>query len=204
MMKLLAILLVFSLWSQPLSAARESFDAFFAEPAAEFGLPEGLLAAIARVESGLNPWAINIAGRGYQCISREEALARAQAAQAAGRSFDLGIMQINSWWLDKTGLSPEAILDPQANIRFGGWILKQEFERFGNVREAVGAYHSPWPHRAGPYADLVLAVLNQKNRKAAFVPAALKTPQQSRKIRVSETTIANSMKVRKKTYEGYK
>jgi hypothetical protein len=112
-------------------------------------------------------------------------------------------MQINSWWLDKTGLSLEAALEPQANIRFGGWILKQELERFGNVRQAVGAYHSPWPHRAGPYADLVLAAFNQKNvkLKAGSVQAALEAPQQSREMKVSGTVSVNSMKVRKKIYE---
>jgi len=168
---LAVLLVIISFWSQPLWAARPAESGLFAAPAAEFGLSAELLTAIAKVESGLNPWAVNIAGRGYQCVSREEALARAEKARAAGLSFDIGIMQINNWWLDKTGLSLDAALEPQTNIQFGSWILKQELERFGDVRRAVGAYHSPRPHRAGPYADRVLAALN-KNVKAAPYPAS--------------------------------
>ena len=187
-------LAVLSLWSQPLGAARsaEPFEALFPAAAAEFGLPADLLADIAKVESGFNPWAVNIAGRGYHCASREEALAKARAARAAGRSFDIGLMQINNWWLDKFSLSLEAILEPRANIRFGGWILKQELERYGDLRRAVGAYHSPRPQRAGPYADLVLAAWG---KKAPASPAVVKTPEHSREMKVSSS--ANSMKVRK-------
>ena len=187
-------LAVIFLWSKPLCAARpaESFEAFFPMASVEFGLPEGLLVAVAQVESSLNPWAVNIAGQGYQCVSREEALARAGAARAAGRSFDLGLMQINNWWLDKFGLTLEEALEPRNNIRFGAWILKEELERHGNLRRAVGAYHSPRPHRAGPYADRVLAAWGKK------APAVSKKPQHSREMKVSGRLSVNSMKVRKK------
>ncbi|MCL2029795.1 MAG: lytic transglycosylase domain-containing protein [Deltaproteobacteria bacterium] len=196
-----ALLLVF-LWSQPLCAARtaEPFEALFPMVTAEFGLPEGLLTAIAKVESGFNPWALNIGGRAYQCLSKEEALARAKAARAAGRSFDLGLMQINSWWLDKFSLSLEAILEPRTNIRLGAWILKEELERHGDLRRAVGAYHSPRPHRAGPYADLVLAAWGKKAPPSPAV-STIHFIQHSREIKVSGTLSANSMKVRRKTYD---
>lgn len=58
--------------------------------------PAPLVEAIARQESGLNPLAVNIAGKSYYPATREEAAQLIQRAIAAGQSFDVGKMQINS------------------------------------------------------------------------------------------------------------
>jgi soluble lytic murein transglycosylase-like protein len=68
-------------------------SAFAAEPEP----PVQLVEAIARQESGLNPLAVNIAGKSYYPATREEAEQLIQKAIAAGQSFDVGKMQINSW-----------------------------------------------------------------------------------------------------------
>ena len=192
----LAAGLLLCLWSSPvLAVARpaEPLAVLFTASATEFGLSETLLTAIARVESGLNPWAVNVAGRSYACQSREEALAVARAAQAAGQSFDVGLMQINSWWLKKYGLSLEAVLEPATNIRFGSWILKRELDRWGDLRRAVGAYHSPQPRRAEAYADRVLAALQSENFRPTI---SYPIPASSEKLKVAGTLTRNSMKVR--------
>ena len=64
--------------------------------AAEPGPPAPLVEAIARQESGLNPLAINIAGKSYSPATREEAEQLIQKAIAAGLSFDVGMMQTNA------------------------------------------------------------------------------------------------------------
>jgi soluble lytic murein transglycosylase-like protein len=192
----LAAGLLLGLWSSPVLAAARPTEplaaplaALFAASASEFGLSETLLMAIAQVESGLNPWAVNVAGRSYACLSREEALAVARA----GQSFDVGLMQINRWWLKKYGLSLEAVLEPAANIRFGSWILKQELERWGDLRRAVGAYHSPQPRRAEAYAGRVLAALQSESFRPAI---SYPIPASSEKLKVAGTLTRNSMKVR--------
>ena len=66
-------------------------------------------------------------------VSRDEALAAARRAEAAGQSFDSGIMQINNWWLRRYGIPLEAVFEPEANILLGAWILKQAIEQDGDV-----------------------------------------------------------------------
>jgi len=133
----------------------------FQEAAQTWGVPVALTRAIARVESGFSPWAINIEGRGYTFASKEKALEKGQQAQNANRSFDSGVMQVNSFWLKKYGIPLEAALDPGANIFLGSWILKQEIERHGQTWNAVGAYHSPDEARSRRYIELVKAALEK-------------------------------------------
>jgi hypothetical protein len=158
------VLAVFYLWSNPLAAQITVSDLpsvtdIFAASCQEFNIPKPLALAIARVESGLKPWTLNIEGRSFWFDSKEEALEKAGEAWEAGRSFDIGLMQVNSQWLRRFGIPPEAALDPLANIYLGAWILKQEINRHGDLRAAIGAYHSPTPAKAGRYADLVMAAL---------------------------------------------
>jgi hypothetical protein len=123
--------------------------------AAEPEPPAPLVKAIARQESGLNPLAINIAGKSYYPATREEAEQLIQKAIAAGQSFDVGAMQINSWWMERLTLDPVSLLDPATNERWGKWILAKEIARHGLNWKAVGKYHSPDPERGRLYAWLV-------------------------------------------------
>lgn len=94
-----------------------------------FNLPSQLLEAIAHVESGRNPRALNVNSDG---------------------SVDIGLMQINSRWLpelSEIGITPDDLYVPCINVHVGAWILAQEVERYGYSWEAIGAYH------AGPYTN---------------------------------------------------
>ncbi len=140
----------------------------FEEAAAKWEVPAEWTQAIARVESGLAPWSLNIEGKGYRFDSKEKALEKAKEAEAEGRSFDSGVMQVNNFWLKKYGIPLEAALDPLANIYLGSWILKQEIDRHGQTWDAVGAYHSPNEARGRRYADMVKNALGKGPvRKAA-------------------------------------
>jgi hypothetical protein len=123
--------------------------------AAEPKPPAQLVEAIARQESGLNPLALNIAGQSYYPATREEAERLIRSAMEAGRSFDVGTMQINSWWMERLGIDPFSLLDPAINERWGKWILAEAIARHGLNWKAVGTYHSPDPERGRQYAWLV-------------------------------------------------
>ena len=123
--------------------------------AAEPGPPAPLVEAIARQESGLNPLAVNIAGKSYYPATREEAERLIQKAIAAGQSFDVGMMQVNNWWMERFAIDPFSLLDPATNERWGKWILAEEIDRHGLNWKAVGKYHSPDPERGRQYAWLV-------------------------------------------------
>lgn len=88
--------------------------------------PAWLIEAIARQESSLNPLAVNVAGKTYYPATRQEAEAIIAAAQASGKSYDVGLMQINRWWIERHGIPPASLLDPDVNRQWasGYWNRK--------------------------------------------------------------------------------
>ncbi len=91
-----------------------------------------------------------------KAIAEQESSMRPQARnQNTDGSHDLGLMQINSLWLEelaRRGVSLAQLLDPCTNIHAGAWILSKQIERFGNTWQAIGAYHSRTPEHNARYA----------------------------------------------------
>ena len=117
--------------------------------------PPALVKAIAWQESGMNSLAVNVAGKSYYPATREEAERLIREALAAGKSFDVGKMQINSWWMERLSIDPFSLLDPDVNETWGKRILTEEIARHGLNWQAVGKYHSPDQERGRKYAWLV-------------------------------------------------
>jgi len=126
--------------------------AFLTLPVRAEDAPPGLLEAIARQESGENPLAVNVAGKDFAPANREEAMRIIRQAQAEGKSFDVGLFQVNSWWMERYHIPPESLLDPATNRKWGLFILAQEIARHGLNWQAVGKYHSPDRERGRRYA----------------------------------------------------
>ena len=103
----------------------------------QYGVSYELLYAIAKVESGLNPYAININGKGYYPESKEFALRLIENAE----NYDAGLMQINSFWIEKYDLEREKLFDPYYNAMWGAYILRYCQSIFGNTWKAVECYH---------------------------------------------------------------
>ena len=137
-----------------LSASPALADVFDAQ-CSRYRVPKRLVLAIAKTESGLDPWVVNVAGKDYRPGSRAGALAIIRQARARGLSHDIGLMQINNWWLNHLNISPEIALEPRNNAALGVWILAREIQRHGYNWTAVGAYHSPTPARQRMYAQVV-------------------------------------------------
>ena len=148
-MKLILFLLAFLFLTAP--ALADVFDA----PCSRYGVPKRLVRAIAKTESGLDPWCVNVGGKTYRPGSRASALTIIRQAHARGLSHDIGLMQINNWWLKHLRISPEVALEPRNNAMLGVWILANEIRRHGCNWTAVGAYHSPTPARQRMYAQVV-------------------------------------------------
>ncbi|GAB6075242.1 hypothetical protein JCM12825_01200 [Desulfurobacterium crinifex] len=100
--------------------------------------------AIAEVESGMNPKAINHNRNGTK---------------------DLGLMQINTIWLKelkKYGIGEKELLeDPCLNIHIGAWILNKCIAKYGYNWKAVGCYHSCTPELNKSYSRKVYSVLSR-------------------------------------------
>lgn len=145
-----------------------SLKSMFKEVADYWNIPQEWAEAISMVESRQHPWTLNIEGAGYYFETKEQVLEAAQEAWTAGKSFDVGLMQVNSYWLKKYNIPLEAVFDPLANIYMGGYVLKEEIKQHGLTTQAIGAYHSPDPDRGRRYADTVLNLLEnpQTSQKA--------------------------------------
>lgn len=149
------MMLLLTLFMCCMATPAQATDALFDRACARYRVPKQLLLAIAHTESRLYPWAVNVSGKSYRPSSRTQALQIIHAARKRGLSYDVGMMQINNWWLKRLRISPEQALEPQNNILLGAYILASELRRHGYNWRAVGAYHSPTPSRQRLYAKVV-------------------------------------------------
>lgn len=97
------------------------------QAARRHGVPADLLYAIASVESGLNPKAVN----------------RSHLAHTG--SYDIGLMQINSRHLPRLaryGITEASLYEPCTNLDIGAWMLSDLFVRRGQSWDSVGAYNA--------------------------------------------------------------
>lgn len=136
----------------------------FTRPARLLGVDPYLAMAVARVESDWHPWCVNIEGKDYRAKSLAEAATIAKRALLQGKSLDVGLMQINSYWLRKWQIPLERVLEPATNVTLGLCILKYEMRRYGSTWKAVGAYHSKNPARQKRYAQKVARALSGIHR----------------------------------------
>ncbi|HHV7522626.1 TPA: lytic transglycosylase domain-containing protein [Burkholderia orbicola] len=89
------------------------------------------LAAIVRIESGFNPYAIGVVhGRlARQPRHEDEAIATVEALQAAGWNYSAGLAQINRENWSRYGLTARTVFDVCRNLSAGAAILRACFLR---------------------------------------------------------------------------
>lgn len=119
----------------------------FDDAGQKYGINPALLEGIAKVESNLNPKAINTNTNG---------------------TSDIGIMQINSWWLNSMNISADALLnDACLNTMTGASILRQCIDRYRYTWEAVGCYNAMSTDKKVNYAWKVFNQLKNGRQKPA-------------------------------------
>jgi len=91
--------------------------------------------ALVQVESAFNPWAIGVVGGALlrQPRHRAEAIATAQALQAAGWNFSVGLGQINLRNFERLGLTLQTAFEPCTNLGAMQTVLGECYGRAGQV-----------------------------------------------------------------------
>jgi soluble lytic murein transglycosylase-like protein len=106
--------------------------------AQRYQVPVALLKAIAMQESGGRAHAVNRNPNG---------------------SYDIGMMQINSFWLPtlaRHGITQQDLFDPCVSVLVGAWVLSDNFARLGYNTQGLGAYNASTPYKRERYARAVL------------------------------------------------
>jgi type IV secretion system protein VirB1 len=116
------------------------------------GVHPQTMAAVARVESSFNPFAIGVVGGRLvrQPAARDEAVATARSLEAQGFNFSVGLGQVNRYNLARYGLDYQSAFDPCANLRAGAAILTDCYARASKsaqdsqaaLRAAFSCYYS--------------------------------------------------------------
>ncbi len=133
------------------------------------GVPDQLLTAISRVESGRVdpesgrleawPWTIDVEGTGHFYETKDAAMAAVASFQARGaRSIDVGCLQINLKQHPEAFASLQEAFDPTANAMFAARFLTSLFGLTGSWPHAAAAYHSQTPEVGHDYQNQVLAM----------------------------------------------
>jgi type IV secretion system protein VirB1 len=149
-----------------LLAGECTFDA-----TAYYNISPLLVEAIQEVESGKNPYAINVQfysnrKKAVDCFtnflkkhdikfsknrvlfsifpddrSDAEKVIKFIVDNPAVRTYDVGLMQINKFWIEKYRLNPAWLLDRCYNVRWGCYVLSTLVRKYGYTWKAVWKYN---------------------------------------------------------------
>jgi len=146
--------------------AEESCTPYILAMEGAFGIPSGMLLAIAQTESGGKgdpyPWALNVGGTSL-FPSSLAAMKAAIEDNGGGESpnIDVGCMQISLRYHKQTLPDYTLIFQPQYNVIYGAYFLRRLFDQYGNWLQAIAHYHSSKPDRQFAYACRVLERLKK-------------------------------------------
>jgi hypothetical protein len=109
----------------------------------EHNIPKGLLLAVAKTESNLEAYALNISGRSHFFRDKDTALKTIRCALDEGiTNIDIGAAQINYKWHGNKFSSIEDMLSPEVNIQYAAKLLAKLKQQHGNWHKAIRIYHS--------------------------------------------------------------
>ena len=158
---LLTLLFAVPAWAGP-NASFADCEAAIAIAEKAPGIPDKLMPAISRVESGRLdpatkrvrawPWTINVEGTGFFFDAKDQAVAAVRELQARGvRSIDIGCMQVNLMHHPTAFATLDDAFEPMLNARYAAQFLKALFRQTGDWNLAAANYHSSNTDRGEDY-----------------------------------------------------
>jgi hypothetical protein len=123
----------------------------------EHNIPKGLLLAVAKTESNLEAYALNISGRSHFFKDKDTALKTIRCALDEGiTNIDIGAAQINYKWHGHKFSSIEDMLSPEVNIKYAAKLLSTLRQEYGDWHRAIRLYHSSKPKHHRQYSRKVV------------------------------------------------
>ena len=148
--------------------SRQQIASLISKAEQENQIPSGLLAAIAKLESNTQAYALNINGNAVFNKSLEEASRIVKKKLATGmRNIDLGIMQLNYRWHGDKFNNVTQMLMPENNIKYAANLLRSLRNQHGTWHKAVRYYHSAKPEHHRKYSRKVVAYWLKRDRTQA-------------------------------------
>ena len=134
----------------------------------KYGIPKGLLHAIALAESGRKaendiltpwPWTINAAGKPYVMETKAAAVKKAKQLRGSGiNSMDLGPLQVNLLHHPNAFANLDEAFDIKKNVEYAAKLLKANFKKSRSWFKAIADYHSKTPSRGQKYKRKVIKI----------------------------------------------
>ncbi|MGI4851411.1 MAG: transglycosylase SLT domain-containing protein [Janthinobacterium lividum] len=156
------LLFVVTLSTTSLTASSQVLESLIIKIAREEGIPLKLLKSIAYVESGFQPWSLNVAGKPYIFKSRVSAETHLEKVLEQGHtSVDIGCAQINWHWHGKNFKSAKDLLSPSTCLRYAARLLKSHRGSTGSWMKAALLYHSSNHHHQQIYRTRLVRYLTR-------------------------------------------
>jgi hypothetical protein len=165
----LLIPLAVLLWRVAASASQADYDcrSFIAPAERYYGLPPGLLGAMAMVESGYGgapyPWALNIGGEAV--MAPDYAAAARLLRDRDGRirrDVAIGCLQIHMAYHLASFGAPEWALLPRYNVWYAALFLRRLGGQYGDWVSAIAHYHASDPVAEARYLCQVAGYLQRQ------------------------------------------
>jgi hypothetical protein len=205
-MKLKSFLVTVGLFLTLWMASSWSLGAFstcadhIAQQEIEKGIPQGLLKAIAMVESRVSPWAVNALGRAHFFKTKEDAakFIRSLIAKGVG-NISVGCMQLHYASHRRHFVSIEDMLEPKNNVAHAAKLLRHLKRRYGSMEQAVKMYNSASPIYHNPYKAKVYGAWAKIQRQnARLKPVVFKAPYKTYSQRIPNIRFGVGVMTKKK------
>jgi len=145
--------------------SRQQIASLISTAEKENQIPSGLLAAIAKLESNTQAYALNVNGNAVFNKSLEEASRLVKKELASGlKNIDLGVMQLNYRWHGDKFNNVTQMLIPENNIKYAASLLKSLKVKHGSWHKAIRYYHSARPEHHRKYSRKVVAYWLTRDR----------------------------------------
>jgi soluble lytic murein transglycosylase-like protein len=150
---LLCIVTVFAVLSFSIESKPQNLETVIEFVEKEFEIPKGLLNAIAKIESGIKPYAVNASKIPYYFSEKAKAEKFILDQLKKGhKNISVGCLQLlYVAHKGEFGHSVGNMLDPEKNIRYAAKLLKKLRNKYGSWGMAVRKYHSNSPSKASAY-----------------------------------------------------